>query len=894
MKPISLTIEGINSFCDRQTIDFDFDGLFCISGDTGSGKTTILDCIILALYGNGKRTSTLSDYINVQRQSAEVKLVFTATVDGESHKYEVTRTFKRAGNNKAKLVNLDTGMTLAEQTDNVNKAIEAMIELKREDFTQVVILEQGRFSKFLTAGKRERNDTVGNLFKLNKYKNLGPKFSQKKELVKKDLDGLQARINELSEVTASAIREKEKEIAAFKARAEQTSGEEAKISAELATLEEDKRKFDKCVAAEKELLEAENKGEKIALLMTELAAKLEEILSQINDMGAKKAACELIAAKGSALQSLLDEKNKRVESLETLIKEWREADGEAKTIDAKHKAAVAKSEALISSYDLLLNDICAIADFDKKDGQYDIFDVKSQADKLLMELKTLEDSFAECANSISEYDARVKSGNKEISTAMQMIGEAKGKCDLLKAEVESLKLTRDQERLQAAAHHIRQGLKIGDVCPVCGGTVLNVESHIEETETERILAQKEKELSEAEKCFNTLNNNLYSFTTRLDENNKALNELKKKKASISEKISLLKEKIKMPEKIDSLASLTAKACDVSAKSSVASSEASIEEQKLLSAVKRVEDIRKRGEAERSELNRLEEVIKQKLDVTEEELKQNKEKLDYYTAEVEKITALKTEVEGKRDGLIAESGANKANIERLRKETENKPEFDQSALEEKTKRQSELKKEKEELIAKIAWETKELEVLNKNLEIKRGFEQQKEAKKKEYDIYSEIFKLVSGDKFIEYIAEEYILQFTESASLVLSDITGGKYTLEYKAGDFYVKDFLSGGMERKVDTLSGGETFLASLSLAIAISREIAMFKTYEFLFLDEGFGTLDTGFIDTVVNALTTLSADTLVGLVTHRTELTERIFDKIIVLPSDGERGSRIIRSSV
>jgi len=66
MKPISLVIDGVNSFYDRQEIDFRFDGLFCICGDTGSGKTTILDCIIIALFGSGNR-ALLNDYINLRR-----------------------------------------------------------------------------------------------------------------------------------------------------------------------------------------------------------------------------------------------------------------------------------------------------------------------------------------------------------------------------------------------------------------------------------------------------------------------------------------------------------------------------------------------------------------------------------------------------------------------------------------------------------------------------------------------------------------------------------------------------------------------------------------------------------------------------------------------------------
>lgn len=203
MKPISLMIDGINSFYDRQTVDFDFDGLFCISGDTGSGKTTILDCIIIALFGSGKRASVLGDYINLKRDKAEIKLIFETVYEGERHTFVVTRTLVRDGASRAKLLDLTSGETLAEQTAAVNSLLEGMIGLTRDDFTQVVILEQGKFAKFLTASKKERNETVGNLFKLNKYRELGSKFGSRMKEVKRDIDSLDERLTELNSILNS-------------------------------------------------------------------------------------------------------------------------------------------------------------------------------------------------------------------------------------------------------------------------------------------------------------------------------------------------------------------------------------------------------------------------------------------------------------------------------------------------------------------------------------------------------------------------------------------------------------------------------------------------------------------------------------------------------------------
>ena len=143
-----------------------------------------------------------------------------------------------------------------------------------------------------------------------------------------------------------------------------------------------------------------------------------------------------------------------------------------------------------------------------------------------------------------------------------------------------------------------------------------------------------------------------------------------------------------------------------------------------------------------------------------------------------------------------------------------------------------------------------------------------------------------------MAAEYVKDFTVTASEKLGELTGGKYSLEYeeKSGEFFVVDFLAGNERRSVKTLSGGETFLASLSLAIAISRDIARDKNFDFFFIDEGFGTLSPDALDAVTAALDTLSRDTLVGVITHRSELIERIGSIVNVIPATEETGSRIV----
>lgn len=144
----------------------------------------------------------------------------------------------------------------------------------------------------------------------------------------------------------------------------------------------------------------------------------------------------------------------------------------------------------------------------------------------------------------------------------------------------------------------------------------------------------------------------------------------------------------------------------------------------------------------------------------------------------------------------------------------------------------------------------------------------------------------GNAFVEYVAEEQLLQVSRDASVRLKELTKQRYALEVdSSGGFVVRDDGNGGIRRPVSTLSGGETFLTSLALALALSAQIQLRGMYplEFFFLDEGFGTLDPELLDTVVTALEKLHSDHLaVGVISHVPELRARLPRKLIVRPAE------------
>jgi DNA repair protein SbcC/Rad50 len=177
---------------------------------------------------------------------------------------------------------------------------------------------------------------------------------------------------------------------------------------------------------------------------------------------------------------------------------------------------------------------------------------------------------------------------------------------------------------------------------------------------------------------------------------------------------------------------------------------------------------------------------------------------------------------------------------------------------------------------------------------KQLEESRAALQQRLQSLSKLTTVFRGNAFVEFVAEEQLAQICRSASERLSDLTRRRYALEIDSGGgFVIRDDANGGVRRPVSSLSGGETFLASLSLALALSAQIQLRGQYplEFFFLDEGFGTLDPELLDTVITALEKLHTDRLsVGVISHVPELRARLPRRLIIQPAQTlGTGSRV-----
>lgn len=258
-------------------------------------------------------------------------------------------------------------------------------------------------------------------------------------------------------------------------------------------------------------------------------------------------------------------------------------------------------------------------------------------------------------------------------------------------------------------------------------------------------------------------------------------------------------------------------------------------------------------------------------------------------EKEKINLLKEELKKYEEALVEV----KNNIQRICIKLKEK-----RITEEEWER---LKEKKNNKTVKLEMKSKSIAVMQEKLNTMKNdlqnvlkLYEQKTKMTRTFSLIDELFKLVQGYKFVEYIASNKLKYIAREASKTLKQITMGRYALELdSSGNFIMRDDFNGGMRRSASTLSGGETFLTSLSLALALSSQIQLNNSspLEFFFLDEGFGSLDNNLLDVVMTALEKLHSQQLsVGIISHVEELKNRIPVKLIVEPAmQGICGSKV-----
>ena len=858
MKPIYLEFCGINSFSEKAEIDFQkllSGGVFGIFGDTGSGKSTILDSIHLALYGQVERAAKANDCINYKADSAYVIFDFEIVTDGKRRTYRVRRERKRKNNQtKAYLYekkNNGEWGALAEGTRDVDDALSEIIGLSFADFKMCIALPQGDFAALVKATTADRVKLVSRLFDLEKYgEKLWRRVNQKYDEAQSAVEIVKAEMGQNEGGSDELISQKRNELAQC----------EIELKAAEIRFSETEKACDMALALQKAKQQYD-----------EICRKLKDLKAQLPQMQIWQAEVERLPKAKAVLDTektfLENETNKAQAQKEIVFLETVKKNCEDSLWQAKQRLQDGNFEDKILKLTIDLQKVQdAAADVEtqriaKKEledciKKYNAIKNKAEKEDFDEIQATLEKELAALGedDNFLEY---VKHNAKNVLLA-ETYGEVRGDLRLLTAKYPSI---------EHDVTPLLQKYSIED----SGEQNFDIEKLITEFKTienqRKIVKTKLEDLAKRRQAYekNEADKNLLVEQGKL---------LRMAYEAANEKIALVKDMgtaEELKKTIDNLQKAK----------NTAQNYVETAQEKLQTAIADMQ--KQQGVLETC--NTLSKKLQKQLETA---LQENG------FISISDARALKEKL-GDEEKLRKECKAFFVEYELCQKHYDetDKTQFlhyDQSAVEEALQAKRDAQNVKDVCNRRVA--AVETEV-NRLLGLKEKYkEQQKDLREKEKqrELCDELRKMLSRNQFLEFIASEYLQEICIAASKTLLSLTNGRYFLQYDK-EFKVGDNLDAGNLRAVKTLSGGETFLVSLSLALSLSGAICQksMRPIEFFFLDEGFGTLDGKLVDVVMDVLGKLSKSFAIGLISHVEELKHRIDNKILVTGATEQHGSKL-----
>ncbi len=893
MKPRYLEFKGINSFCDKVEINFDKllqSGIFGIFGDTGSGKSTILDSIIFALYGEvDRKVQTNAEIINTKLDRAYVIYEFEISIDNTRKIYRVEREISKTSSQKVKLFEKKDNQLvgICDGISKVEDEIINIIGLKCVEFKKCIALPQGEFSAFVKSTKGERLSLIARLFDLENYGLfLNSKIRKRKEIIDRENNLLIGEMRSYEGYSKEQIGEYEQKIKeleknkdTFNEELTQTQKKYDKMKTDF----ENKKKLDslqkeflemKKQEAVKKSLRANIDRLSFAKEVISLDKEVEEYKAQEADAQKKKIEINLQKEK-SAKEKEEFEKNNLSKQHEEELSKYNTLLGKLEGINAdvpRYKRLREQRKVLLANYSKQKREF---QEYEKKlqikEAELNVIDAKI---KVLLENKDFE-----------ELEVNLTCGvlRKEYQKSSLYFKDCKEKINDFDKTTALYKAVSNEIDLKIAEYDALIN-ELGEKDIDVNLLIKKVKENREELDKiQREFNDKKVEIEKLKSVISNVNEKLEDILLKGNETKSELEEIERKILN-----SLQQESINF-ESIDLERFITKKIADTK-----------IEIEKVKST--------------QQKYNKQRESLKDAFDESDKSLNQ-------ICAQIFQVGLSRQKSEAKLKKLLVEQSFNDvAQAKELEKELEGntlkKEELDnffaellnlekQIALlkdyEKVTVDEQEVKNfaQKLDIVSTSLKEVeKELAVINNNLKIAQDGYAKKIIKESELKIVEDkkknIEKLESlcrGNKFMEFIADEYLSSISTSASTLLLELTNGKYFIKYENG-FFVGDNHAGGQLRAVKTLSGGETFLVSLSLALSLSSAIfeKSLRPIEFFFLDEGFGSLDSKLVDVVMDSLERLKNKNFsIGLISHIEELKNRIPCRIEVTSATETTGSKV-----
>lgn len=917
MRPLKLSFESFNSYANNTSIDFEefnSNGIFLITGPTGSGKTTIFDAIKYALYGEAsgvdrKNISNFSDFANLESPSTVTFEFLHRGVKYRIERISSYQVFKKDKNLEAdkKTANHKTTVNfyqlidgeeklLASNTRKVNEEVQNLLGIDKNQFSQIVMIAQGDFSKILTADGNDREKLLRNIFNTEIYQQLQERLkADTSQLEKEHEKNLTTAKNALQGINLNDQEQSDKVL-------EYLKNEKTILSHlnEIHTFIEEQNS-----ALNKGANSLDSKAEKLSDRKDALTGDLALVQSN------QKTKDQI-----SACNEYLDLHKPILDQKESAYLEAQKNESEIE----KLRSDITKLEDKIDRYDSASKSVESIElEISKLDSQ--LLDHKQQIellDRKSTETQTLQNELKEKKQRLEENSNKLTEIDRLISEIEQTV-KRKENADAYLKELEeeqvaleelSVKynhskeeyLSAEQKFNAAQAGILASKLIEGSPCPVCGSIhhpqIAALPNDVpSETEIKKLkdtmesIRQKKQKRSEA----------AATSQTKFDFENNEFNQ------SFTQVLSLV-HLIDEFENVESFEELVhTNEILIQQKSAIESQNK--EKEILESRINQTDIDLKNIEENKAETNNSIQELNNRLNRRHGELSSIKNSGDLI--DINKIKISHENSRARLKILSNQLAQSKEEFERESFEFEN-----QKSLCQKLKNQlnntlcidpNNLKDQIQEI------DIKQQEIRNKITEINRMININESplniikriypdaiTTEKKYNTTKALYDFVSGKSsnsesgcisLENYVQRTYLQRVIEAANNRLAIMTDSQFVLKTKGDkkfkkneylDLEVTDLYT-GKDRDVKSLSGGEKFMTSLALALGFSDVIQQDAggiQLDSMFIDEGFGTLDSETLEQALRLLDQLSSNsnTLVGIISHVEELKNRIPQQIVV----------------
>ena len=909
MRPLKLTMAGFGPYAGTQVIDFTLlgkSGLYLITGDTGAGKTTIFDAITFALFGEPSGDSRKAGMLRSMYANPEdptyVELVFSYN----EKTYTINRNpaYKRNKKKGTGTTDKDARVELTypdgrsiSQKDEVRQAIKDIIGLTREQFAQVSMISQGEFRKLLQADTEQRQNIFRDIFDTYLYQDLQKKLSSSASDLSKLLDQAKLSMN----LYVNSIACDEDSLLFLDVKKAKAGG---MLTADIMEL------------LDKLLREDRSSNETLSIKLTENEKQAEKITEQLTKATAYKTAKDNLAAKEQeetdgklALEQAANELEtakatmpeqeslaKQIAALELSLPSYDALDNKTKELAKQEKdlkSSKTAQKTTQESKESLSAEITAL-----KDEHKSLETVSTEKEKLQNHKKELSERSGKLGDLIASF-ASLDEEKEELERLQQSYVEAAEKSTRLGQEYEAKNKAFLDEQAGILAATLIPGMR----CPVCGSTEHPVlaslsenaptEADVKKAKTAFEKAQKATEVASGEAkqqkgvvttAEETICKNIAGLLANVSFED-ALGAAQAQQVLLTAQISELDTQIASLEKKEK-------------RRSALNEQLPQKEQALADAETALAKANEQIAGLRSSITVLQENIaelKKSLRFESKKAAQNEKS----SLEV-KRTALQNalaEAEQKHANAKETLAGICAAITQLKVQLAGGEEMDTTSLEAEKQQLTEEKNgiiEAQKVIhARITTNSNaQRDISAKEMEM-TALEKKHAWMKTLSDTANGALNGKERIMLETYVQTTYFDRVLHRANIRLQKMSGGQYELirrkaivGKKSGlDLDIVDHIN-GTQRSVNTLSGGEAFLASLALALGLSDEVQMSTgiRLDTLFVDEGFGSLDSEALTKAYNTLAGLTeGNRLVGIISHVAELKERSNKQIIVTKQRG-----------